>query len=540
MRTIVPTCNSSVLRHRLRLATSVFAVLFMGFICFGIPAQAGTYVMTSQTGGTFTMTPGPPFPINYGNGAAGYGAGGGSGGTVTCSGAITTVYTWQPSNTADTPPQNVIVNETCTASWKGYGYTLPTGSCDNGLGDADVDLGPMGDAPPAPIVSTSHSSTGIHYRVVQGQDTLTFTCNPSANASNPIYANCSVEYSINITPVVVNLSGITVVGNTKNILIGQGTTASLDSGRYDQSNWTWTISGDPFAGFVRTVTGPPNPSDTGHAVELTDVDTMWKLKRSVFYFYRSIGNKGVQPPPGQANQAQTVSCTVTLTDPNNPAAAPINLTPSTTVNVYQPDNSFTATTPGALNVYPHADDNTLWFQDSGLNVQGITWTGAVTSPAMFVSGEEIGAWNYTQLVQPRAGYKENGVVYADPNSNLTGLDGTFPYAGLYPANGNPGIAGDSPGLKVRTTMSVAQFKLQAWTWQLYQPPAYNGSEPTTWVPLHEVDWVVDGYTTYDAVNGWLVAATPAPKGITVTDKGPTSVLPDWTRVLKPITFVIVQ
>jgi hypothetical protein len=64
---------------------------------------------------------------------------------------------------------------------------------------------------------------------------------------------------------------------------------------------------------------------------------------------------------------------------------------------------------------------------------------------------------------------------------------------------------------------------------LYMPPSYNGA-PTTYVPLHEFDWSVFGYATYDGVQ-WTSPVLGS--GITTNDIGPTSVLPDWTELVLP-------
>lgn len=518
---VQPDVRQSKKKCTLLIPSAVIALLIV-LGCLSLPAQAGYYQMISQTGGTFQMVPGPPSPINYANSTQGYGSGGGEGGSVTCSGTITTVFQWQSSGPSDTPPQNVIVKETCSASWGGYGIQLPAGACNNGLGDADVDMGPMPNAPGPPMVSTSHISTGTHYRVVQGQATLTFTCTPSANSADQVYAYCNVWYSVAPTAVIVNLQGVTDNGS-RNILIGQGITANLDTGAYHQTTWTWTISGDPFAGFQL---GPGN--QTGHAIELAPGAL---TQASVSYFYRSIGTPGVQPPQGETSNAQTVTCISTVTDPNNANAPPIQVTGSTSVNVYQPFHDITISL-GALDVYLHVD-GTIWFQAAGNGILGITWQGHVITPAMFIQEQGVGSWNYTQLIRPDISYVANGVSHNDPNNGKKGLDGTFPYAGPYMADNSLGKAGDSPGKQVNDTMSRIDYNLNAWTWMLYRPPSFDSVSPTTWVPLHEVDWSVGGSATHDA-DGWHKNVFG--NGIIVNDRGPMSVLPDWTQIITAIPF----
>ena len=83
--------------------------------------------------------------------------------------------------------------------------------------------------------------------------------------------------------------------------------------------------------------------------------------------------------------------------------------------------------------------------------------------------------------------------------------------------------------------SRLDFKLVAQTWMLYMPPSYKGTEPATFVPLHELDWTLDAYATFDVLTGLFTAHSTdpvnVPTGITVSDKGPTSVLPDWVRLI---------
>ena len=57
----------------------------------------------------------------------------------------------------------------------------------------------------------------------------------------------------------------------------------------------------------------PNPSNTGEAKEL---DPAALTQATVPYFYRSIGNKGAVPSMDEFSQAQTVTCTATITNLN--------------------------------------------------------------------------------------------------------------------------------------------------------------------------------------------------------------------------------
>jgi hypothetical protein len=235
----------------------------------------------------------------------------------------------------------------------------------------------------------------------------------------------------------------------------------------------------------------------------------------------------VKPSKDAAHNAQTVTCTATIAN-LNPNLPSFQVTVSTTINVYQPAHTFTPTTPGALRIYVN-DDGSTWFQAKGNQIPGIQYTGTITTPPIFVQGQNIGSWNYTQLVRPTDSYTANGTLHTDPNNAHKGLDGSFPYAGPYIADGSDGVSKDSPGKQVNTTMSRIDFKLEAWTWMLYTPPAHDSNSPTTQVAIHELDWTVKGYAIYDAVNLWQYDV--AGNGFTLDVDRPTSVLPDWIELI---------
>lgn len=109
--------------------------------CLTVPvgARAGHYEAAaySSANGKVTLTPpipGSPFP--YAAGQYGWGGGTGGGGAVSCTGSITATFNWVPDPSdpdGDVPPANVIVRETCTATWKAYNVgPPPTGVCGKG------------------------------------------------------------------------------------------------------------------------------------------------------------------------------------------------------------------------------------------------------------------------------------------------------------------------------------------------------------------------------------------------------------------------
>jgi hypothetical protein len=444
---------------------------------------------------------------------------------VQVNGTITATFTWvpDPSLPSDPAPSAVIVTEHCTASGDGYAYTSqPTVSADDGFGDA------------ATTTSQSQNSiakTSADFRSsAKSGDSFTVTCSPSVTVSGTMCAlHASVSYMAVATSAVLKLSGVTSNNGSKNILIGQGITASVDTGNIHQIAWAWTISGDRFAGFVVVYKKPtitdPDPINTGHAVELTPAAL---TQANVPYFYRSIGGT---PSMVEDHTASTITGTVTVAN-QNARLSPFQVTVTGTVNVYQPAHSIT-TTLGTLGIYENTDGS-FWYEAAGPNIRGINWVGTVTTPAFFVQEEKCGSWFYAQLIQPNISYTLNGTVHSFNKNDHTGLDTSFPYGNSsYLADGTPGVSGDSPGFPIDDTLSRINLKLKAWTWMLYNPPAYDSVSPTTYVPLHEVDWTVGGAAIHDAL-GWH--GVPEGNGIDKTHDGPTSVLPDWMELISAVKF----
>ena len=219
------------------------------------------------------------------------------------------------------------------------------------------------------------------------------------------------------------------------------------------------------------------------------------------------------------------------------------MTVSRTINVWQPAHTFKYIKGFVAIVAPNGVDAIGAAGDNVKSTTGIEWNGTVTTPLLFRGPGSNGSLNYTQLITPHYSRTVNGVLHSYPLNNLQGLDGMFPYAGhTFVADGSVGSTGDGPYLVLDVNMMKASrgdLKLEAQTWMLYQPPSYQGTAPTTFVPLHELDWTVDGYATYDPITMKYTATATDPanlSGITVTYIRPTSVLPKWTRLIYRIDY----
>jgi hypothetical protein len=522
-------------------------------LCLPGPAAAGHYMMSAQYGGKVYVTPSiPPFPMDYTNGPNGYGGGYGGGGSVNCSGQITTVFTWVPNDPDnDPPPDNVVVTETCTASWSGYDVVPPTGSCNNGLGFDAVYLGPVPGVPSPPFYSASWSSSGTRYSVHPGEDTpgsntLTLHCNPSAEASSFIFASASVYYTSSVTPVLVNLAGVTVKQDdgSRHILIGQGCTASMSAGIFTLSNYSWNIpTGSTFKEYVAhgQLTPPPDGSKAV-VYYLTQYD-LWEPAPH-FYWLTSISGGG-----SGVSRVETVTGTADAYDSQGRYAG--RVTASRQVTVWNPIFSCDVTTD---NVWVFLDSSSqMRLQAGRLNFNGypfgIAWTGAVKPPPpVFWSLQGLGKWAFIQLVKPeRTITTTDSVVHTWSINDRWGLDGNYPLAppqdnnihddstsGFYD-DGLYDSWNDSPSEPLNDNRYNVHIGDESFmTYMVYCPADIgNGHQ---WVPLNAVDWSWSANVTRPA-NGWAYfggGTWPASAGgsITVLYNGPVCGHPTWDEVMK--------
>lgn len=237
------------------------------------PALAGSYSGPQYSGGQFTCTDDNPlfdrssdyvlsnFMYGYANTDL-YGPGSSS-----CSGPITTTFTYTADTgqtvTTDPPPQSVIVEENCTASFNAssQGTADPppiSGSCDNGLNASGNPMSSSGPDPLAPgyyNASMSDSRSSIRYEVKPGAAPFTLTCSPSAQASYTENANVDVAYSATALPVTIDLTGTTLdsSGNA-DVLTGQQVTATLNGipSNFTVNDYTWSVGGDAFKTYDET------------------------------------------------------------------------------------------------------------------------------------------------------------------------------------------------------------------------------------------------------------------------------------------------
>lgn len=118
---------------------AIICVVILGISATHAVAEAGQYNKSSQTGGEMTNSPGPPYSTPYSSTSNGYGGAFGGGNWSKCTGEITTTFAWAPSYVGELPPSQVLVAETCEASYQTDAYPSGgSGSCDNGLGHPTI------------------------------------------------------------------------------------------------------------------------------------------------------------------------------------------------------------------------------------------------------------------------------------------------------------------------------------------------------------------------------------------------------------------
>ena len=490
---------------------------------------------------------------NYG------GYGGDAGGTVnaSCTGTITTTFTWQPDPgqtlTSDPPPLNVILQETCMAAASGNSIPAATvgGSCDNGLGASQASLTqtvtPYGSPP---IFYTEYGSglvNSTRYQIITGTPTITLTCPASARVSCLQGTNASLRYTAAVYPVTISLAGTTLDGGLYKLLTGQQVTATLNSPYpVDPNSYAWDAS-NVFKDYNTSLA-------SNQFVWLADADYF----RPSFVFYDA--TSGILP----------LTCSATIICPDGTRLS---------VNVLR-DITILKPTETPWTISTTAPDDGPFFYDYLVNgafspqygVQ-VTWNPvAITVPPPFTGGQACfaqiaslnrvatraalnGASN-TYSVLPVSQGLDTGFPYKiayqlDANGKLTpGANNKYPI--LSPPQWNTpgtGAGGDQPftlcepvlvngdmgGSDWRSSTANDQFD----TWTMYRPPAV-GSQSTIWVPLKTIHWAWSGsasvhtdgngnvITHPDGNAQWFYIIPPVNPAGNPTD---TTAFPTWTAII---------
>ena len=417
-------------------------------------------------------------------------------------------FTWQPApgqtSATDPPPASAVVEQDTSVT--------------SGLGPRVVGLPRPRPASVGPRPNVT-SSANTWYTVVSNPSSSFAlpACNLSASCTLPagsIYtrANCYVSYTATATPVTVRLDMTNTLSNVSDILIGQGCTAfiqagALPGGTVTFSNFNW-LPQDPgiFGGF-QTATD----KSTGYVIPVASSE--W-TKPSPHWYYSLDSNGG-------AGGAFKVSCTAT---------ASVNGTSIGTVSgqkdlkVWAP-YYYMSHNAGPTGIYG-ADVST-----GGPNLvpPGMTFTGAVGTPASFVSNNATGSWLFAQIINTNhTQWYSFSPIPLTSGSQGVALDNGWPYASSWSADSTantstPHSTNDSPDLLLNSGVNEFQVADTYQMYMMYLPPGND----VQYVPLHRLQWEWNApIVTYVPVLGWPSGASGS---VTVDSDLREDTHPTWSR-----------
>lgn len=510
-------------------------------------ASAGHYEKDSPPpnnpsgGGVLYDYANSPQYVAYGPVGQGYGGGAQGSYYSYCYGTITTNYHWvrdridDPNNSGnqmddplDEPPAEIIVMESCAVSACAYSsWSEPVfASCDNGLGFSPT------------ITSDDYSMlatcSGTRYRKLQGAETITLTCSPTATAdSDGHQAISSVEYSSQIFAPSVRVVGTTRFEDpvADLFLTGQQLRCSivgLPTG-ISVSSYQWDIAGtkidaDATKGLFYKDYNPYLSSN--QLIKHSSAD--WRA--STLHFYCA-GKKTFK-----------VKCELTLAFP--PEVRLEGFVPRLTVVSRQQDCrkpdlygsdpliGLVSIVGDLLRLRPDPSDPR---QTEGMNWLNIEID--VQKPF-----GPVGTFCTVQLINPKRvmiRHAPSGFfttfTYSPINPSDYVLDVSFPYSGPWPI-GIPGLLTDSPAQNLAMDSPDAggndwfdanvedKFK----TFAMYlPPPGYDGQTalPTTWVPISMLQWSWKAHAT--KTSGFWSLDSGSRQ---CSDPSATNFHPTWTAI----------
>ncbi|MCW3095744.1 MAG: hypothetical protein JWL77_1362 [Chthonomonadaceae bacterium] len=493
-------------------------------LTFGQPAHAGHYTVSySSSNGTWTTTSSSG-PYSYGSTSVGgyayydttYTYSDPDPSSSSCSGPITTVFTWVPDYTGDTPPNSAIITETSNVSGTARGSATdpPTVSADNGLGTPQTITNGNG---PYSKIATSNGT--VYW--VYSQPGLRFTIpsrSPACSGSlNKGYTMANLTYTATATPVILTLSGsINDPNYTVHILIGQGCTGILTADGFTFSNYQWTVPGETFASFQIA-----SDQTWGHAYAVTT--SMLTQPNPHWYWKKDDANL-------------TVSCTAEVYLNGNDLG--FTVTGTRQVSVDAPDY-FYSSTPGVSDYItsPSGIKAGVTFGPNG-EIPGMTFKGRVSTPYFYRTAYgTAGIWTFTQLCNitnyMRLWTSPNGVT--NSTNGAYDLDGQFLYSdeGPWAADSdesqmppNTHETDDSPEIDFVTACNYVSFTDLFNMYMMYLPPGND----VQWVPLHMEQWSWHGE---GQLSGSFGTGTwgPLPGGSIFNDGGVrTWIHPDWNHL----------
>ena len=492
----------------------------IALLLFPLAARAGTYTGPVYTGTGSCDCTDPSgnvihFPYRLNSGTYGEGR------TfpfpsIKCQGPVTATFTWVPASgqtqATDPPPASVIICETASASWNGYAgkptAPAPTGSCSDGIGDAEVDtVGPGGANAPF----YRGDSSGTRYKVVAGAAQIVLKPTPSASLTFPTLpvggAAAGVSYSATATPVIIPApTGTTLYNGSLQLLTGQQITARVSASLpIDPASYIWsTGSNNTFKTYNPFLA---NPTATKNQLTLLSGSDFTQPQFSLY---------------DKASDTFTIECHAIVVTPSG-SRLPV-VADSQPITCKKPVEAAWGIKSAQAPDVPFSHNYLNNSYDPRYGVQ-VTWNPiSVAVPLPFIGGQVcIAQIASLKRVATRVALNGASNTYnVIPNSQ--GLDTGFPYQFAYQldAKGNVvigadgsyavlsppqwsasslGAGGDRPntvcepalvggdtgGDDWRSSSASDQFD----TWTMYQPPAVAG-QPTVWVPLQKINWAWSG------------------------------------------------
>ena len=468
---------------------------------------------------------------------------------VDCRGTITTVWVWVPDkipgtqtdDPLDTPPEEVIVHEKCTASYSGWYFLsgLGDGDCDNGLGFDPVEtFEPFymwGEEPVLLGYTFSGVSQGTRYKKRAGGAELIVECSPFGSAFIADgMCSASVNYGVQIISPKVTLYGVTDFTSPRAIkfITGQniGATVSLvpSSGTspYEEhplgilaNSHDWSIpSWDPFKNYVYG-------TSLGKLYDHTAADK--KLATLEFYSNR-------------AGSGQLI-CAFKVTQPPGArfeGGLPDIAAKSKPIESVRPEGDGWDVRTGSIFI----SGGYFWMGPGNGFPEGQNWTNVgITIPGGF---PQEGTGAFCQLIKADRHLYRTLTAQGDfakafthfiksPYNALEALDAGFPY----PHGGtwslpNKGTGHDSPAqplswnpgdnytLQWIKSTATDSFK----TWAMFRPPSKDG-RATTWIPIHSYTWNWSAVAEFLSGNWSLTSQSdPVP-----SEPDEDFDHPEWTR-----------
>lgn len=453
-----------------------------------------TSLTKNPSGGTYTLTAGPPPPFR--NGAytltsGTYGVTNMAGGSVTLAGEVTYKFKWTGPPGSTPTKAYLLINS--SATWHDGG----SGDADNGIGTPYVAVTGTGS------VSPSGYSTGSKFDVKDVTDgTFEVKLTPTVHTTGSATVSISVQ-AINLTMAITGVNE-TVSASASEALVGQQQTATVAaSGGYVLKNKSWSVSGPKTFGKVisgaeHDNTNFPYPSNP------TGYETYFDSRKYDLPIVINAPDNVSTTFYEAATGTETVTCTADLYDANsNMQVSGVSI--SRDVAVIAPEYDITLT-PGTSQVY--VSGGSVYVGTTG---PGMSFSYYCKTPSGFGSSSDHGKLALCQLI------KQDVLINPHPPFDHLGfsdyrLDNTFPFRkdhevdAIY-GSGSPRSDSDTPDVSFPTFLSGQSPTSATATDDFYMSVIYRPPGTGEYVPLREKDWT--WHATASVSGGlWTVTGNP--------------------------------